>query len=85
MDENPIVWKLDEERSSEKTCLLAWEHIRMRVDTKGSVMIYPVPTPGLPHAGRSWVRFPDLADLYHSLEQAMNLVLGHLPNYEGEV
>jgi len=79
VDEKSIDWKLDEEHSSDKTCLLKWRHLRMRVSIKGSVMIYSVPV-------KDRMRFPDLAQLHDSMEQVMSLVLGHFgERYEGEV
>lgn len=76
---DPIVWKLDEERSSDKTCLLKWRSTRMRVGVKGGVIIYRVPI-------MDYTRFPDLALLHDSMEQAMSLVLSWFhERYEGEV
>ena len=84
MGENGIAWELDEEKSSPLNCKLKWQHMRMRVSIKGSVIIYPTKRPGIE---TGFPRFPDLAALHDSMEQAMNIVLGWFPpgTYEGEV
>jgi len=81
--EDRIEWVLDEEKSSPLNCRLTWKHMVMRVSIKGSVIIYTAKRPGIE---TGFPRFPDLALLHESMEQAMDLVLRHFgETYQGHL